>query len=250
MNNYIKQIKVSNSVSFFKQKILDRFNLVEYYNNEEPAVWFGCYSVQDVEHIKENKSKKKILVWTGTDTLMYKPTRQMILPEEVDHITISPWTKETLRKKGIQSKLIPISPTLPISNPVEKGNSIYFYYGSIKRRKFYGGDIVDKIKSKINFKIIEADINSYDKEKIKEIYKKCFIGLRLAEHDGLSNTVLELGLMGRKCIHNGATPNSIHYNSVDDIVNKINIEYKNKEVKEIASAVKNYIDIDKEWLKI
>ena len=54
------------------------------------------------------------------------------------------------------------------------------------------------------------------------------MGLRLTNIDGLPNTVLEMGLMGRHCIHNGNTPNSLNYKSVEDIINHINNEYNNR----------------------
>jgi hypothetical protein len=84
------------------------------------------------------------------------------------------------------------------------------------------------------------------------IYKQCFCGLRLTRHDGLSNTVVELGLMGRRCFWNGGSPNQITWseNKVDAIVKRLYEERKlvGKVNTEVATATKNWLDIGEEWL--
>ena len=57
-----------------------------------------------------------------------------------------------------------------------------------------------------------------------DVYKKCFIGLRLTKHDGLSNTVVELGLSGRRCVWNGGSPNAVRWSTVDSVVEAIKAE--------------------------
>lgn len=60
-------------------------------------------------------------------------------------------------------------------------------------------------------------------DKVKKLYEKCFIGLRLTKHDGNSNTVQELGLHGIKCCYNGDpnNPSVIEWNSADDVIKSI-----------------------------
>jgi len=83
-----------------------------------------------------------------------------------------------------------------------------------------------------------------------EVYTKCFIGLRLTAHDGFPNTVAELGLMGRKCAWNGASPNAIPWQSVDDLVAAIRTESESigQENAELAARVRGYLDIGRDWL--
>jgi hypothetical protein len=56
-----------------------------------------------------------------------------------------------------------------------------------------------------------------------EIYKKCFVGVRLTNKDGNANTVLEMGRLGIPVIFNGNESNSISYekNNIIDIKNRI-----------------------------
>ena len=83
-------------------------------------------------------------------------------------------------------------------------------------------------------------------------YKSCFIGLRLTTHDGLPNTICELGLMGRRCIYNGQLPHSIPYSNADDIVESIEREFKsrNEDNTLIANDMYDYLNIGDDWLYV
>ena len=88
-----------------------------------------------------------------------------------------------------------------------------------------------------------------------ELYKKCFIGLRFTSHDGLSNTVCEMGAMGRKMINNGDTPNCIPYdlNNIDKIVDDINQEYERSRgdlfrASVISNQVNEFLNIGDDFL--
>ena len=67
----------------------------------------------------------------------------------------------------------------------------------------------------------DGEINYNDME---NIYKHCYIGLRLTPHDGNANQVIELGLMGIKTVYNGGGPSSLPYKSLNDIINHIENE--------------------------
>ena len=57
-------------------------------------------------------------------------------------------------------------------------------------------------------------------------YENCFVGLRLTENDGVSCSVQEMALMGRKTIHNDRTPGCITYTDEDSIIQAIISEKK------------------------
>jgi hypothetical protein len=239
------QLKVSDSVCFFKDKMTKKYNTVEYTSTTNPTVFFGMYSEKDYRAALNHKGQK-IIVWCGTDALklkekvnLWSELRKMV------NIAMSSFVKESLNYCGIESEIIPITPTDSIVNVKPKGKSIYWYYNSEGKRDFYGGKIVNQIKKLTNYSIIEAKYDSYKEEELNKIYENCFLGLRLTEHDGLSNTVVEMGLMGRYCIHNGDTPNSIKYNpnNINEIIEKINKQYENiNEIDyDIAKKVNNYM---------
>ena len=76
------------------------------------------------------------------------------------------------------------------------------------------------------------------------------MGLRLIDHDGLSNTVVEMGLMGRKTVHNGSVPACLRYRNIDDIFNHIEIERRKigSVQTEVSEATKRYVTLPKGWL--
>lgn len=250
----VNQVRISESVKFFKDKILKRYNFDEYSNINDGCVFWGMYRDEDFNYLKNHKGKK-IVVWRGSDAMnSAKYSKQILELDNIIHYSISSFTYNSLKKNKIQSILKPIRPTDIYKNPAPRGNSIYFYHGSGKdsAKKFYGGDLLSEIKKNVPYRIIVAGHQTYNETQLNEIYRKCFLGLRLTEHDGLPNTVCELGLMGRNCIHNGDLPNCIKYNNIDDIIFNINKEYhlRNFDSSEIVNQVYDYLNIGDDWLII
>jgi hypothetical protein len=248
----INQVHISQSVLFFSEDFKKKYSLVDYYQDFEPSIFFGMYRNEDVDKLVNHKSIS-IVIWCGSDALKSEKYIKYLLPlKNVIHISISSFVKNSLEKNGIKSKLIPIRPKSSEKNLKPRGNKIYFYYGKESSWDFYGGDIVDKLKGVLPYEIICTNKNSYNSQQLEKIYEDCFIGLRLTKHDGCSNTVCELGLMGRKCIHNGDVPNSINYQSFDDIVNSIHTEYhtRNEDNSKICDEVFNYLNISDDWLYV
>jgi len=123
----------------------------------------------------------------------------------------------------------------------------------------YNGGIYQKIKEALpEYNFIETNSHTYSREQVLEMYKKSFIGLRFTEHDGLSNTVCEMGLMGRRMIHNGDTPNCIPYekNNINDIIESIKHEYwhaknpmgDNLEANGVSVFMQKYLNINEDFL--
>jgi hypothetical protein len=250
----ISQIKISTSNEFFNQKINFKYKLVDYYNKKKPAIFWGMYRDEDVLAL-ENHNNLCVVIWRGSDAMNVKKYVDRIKKiKNIRHISISSFIKNSLDKNGIISELIPIRPTENIINVKPRGNKLYFYYGknTEKAWNFYGGKIVDKIKKIIPYEIILATKDTYNENELQKIYEDCFLGLRLTDHDGIANTVCEMGLMGRNCIHNGDIPNSLKYNSIDDIVEIIHKEYQNRNLENslIANDVYKYLDIGENWLYV
>lgn len=250
----ISQVNISTSVSFFKQKIIDTYKFNEYHDKNEPCVFWGMYREEDVNALK-NHNGKKIVVWRGSDALHSdRFVKDILKIQDVTHYSISSFTFNSLKRNNISSILKPIRPTNVIKNKKKRGDSIYFYYGKDTKhaKNFYGGKLVEELKKKLPYKIIEAGKDTYNQKQLESVYENCFIGLRLTEHDGLPNTVCEMGLMGRNCIHNGDIPNCIKYNNLDDIIFEINKEYHLRDFdnQDIVDKVYDYLNVGDQWLFI
>jgi hypothetical protein len=240
---------LKNNFSFF----MKRFSLLNYKNKNQPCIFFGAYW-NDIESIL-NHNSLAIVIWRGSDILKTK-NLNLLSKKNVKHVAVSSFIEKDLKKYNIPHKFLPLTGTdinLFVFCPL--GNEIYTYIPKNKE-EFYGKGIVNEIQKNCKFKInIITGSLQYSKEQLLEIYKRCFIGLRLTPHDGLSNTVIELGLMGRKCIHNDLyLPNAIKWqkNNIDDIMLDIEEEAKSigKTNEELSNKMKEYINVGIDWLNI
>ena len=245
----VNQCRVSKSVQTFKSEYLKKFNLIDAFDTHNPVLIIGMYDDNDYKAFQRFKGKI-IVLWCGTDTLMINPVRLNILKSKIAiHVVKSRCQSIDLTKLNIPNKIVPVSWQSFSINPVPRGTKIYHYgIGSA-----YGEHLLPEIERRTGLEIIKTTHNTYKRDKLFEIYKECFIGLRLTKHDGLPNTVIELGMMGRRCIYNGDLPNAITWNNVNDVVNSILHEYENRSLPDlwnISNAVKEHIDINDNWLNV
>lgn len=173
--------------------------------------------------------------------------------KNIKHISVSSFISSDLKKAGIKFKFVPlVSADMSGIATEPLGDQIYTYIPK-SRYDFYGGKIVEKLKKKCKYKInISTRFNRYTHNKLMGIYKRSFCCLRLTKHDGLPNSVVEMGLMGRKAIYNGDTPNSIKWNK--KYINKIieNIEIEAEKIgtvqKNVSDDMRKYINVGDKWL--
>jgi hypothetical protein len=247
-------IVFSDSVVFFKSKILNEFkNLKDNYNVNEPCIFFGIYRDEDIELIKNHKSYG-LIIWGGSDSMKEEKLEfiSKLNTNKFFNISISRWVQDDLNNYNIKNKLIPwYSLNKKNWNPVKKGEYIYIYLPD-HNKEFYGEDLFNKIKKKVNYKFIIGDPNKFKKDEMQHVYSKCFIGLRLVNHDGSATTVQELGLMGIKCVHNGDSPSALNYENLDDIIEHINNESKYIGTTDhyLAKKMNHYLKIEDNFFEV
>jgi hypothetical protein len=242
------QARVSESVKKFENQLMEKYNLVPYTNNETPTVFFGLYRKEDYEDFDLHRSNS-IIVWCGSDSLKIDKFIDFVPKiRTVKNIAKSSFISEDLNVFNITNEILPITPTLNIKNQKPRGENVYFY-GSTEN-DFYGIEILKRIQKKIPYRIYITQKNTFNKEELQKIYESCFIGLRLTKHDGLPNTVCELGLMGRRCAYNGNLPNAIPFINDEDIIDIINKEYeiRMEDNSQIVDDVYHYLNISDNWL--
>lgn len=247
----IQQARVSNSVSAFRDLYLRKYRLSLGKNINKPIVMFGMYSSADYMHYTAHKDHL-VVVWCGSDSKMINRERAAIIKSRpAVHIVKSHYMSEDLDIYGIPHRVLPITWQIPTIDPVPRGDNVY-HYGNGKTN-FYGDQYLSEIFRRTEYSIIKATHTTYTREELMKVYASCFVGLRLTRHDGLPNTVLELGMMGRRCIYNGDLPNAIPWQTMDDICKGVIMEYVHKDrddTKEVSEAVKDYINIGEEWLHV
>lgn len=238
--------RVSSHVSFFKEAFLEKYNLKEYKNEtDEPVVMFGMFnSLESDRNFYANYPGKLIVIWVGTDAKTLD--RELIKKRPAKHIATSKFISKSLG--DIEHEILPITPAkVEVNVKPNNGNCIY-HYG---KRSIYRPEWAAEIQKRTGFEVIQTQHDTFSKKELELIYEKCFIGLRLTDHDGISCTVLELGLMGRRSIFNGGYATNIPWNSLDDVCESITKEYYNKpDPQKVAEELFDYLNIDDSWLKI
>jgi len=261
----IKQIYVSPALSNFENRMHKRYGLTHYTDPYQPAILYGMFKAAP-KVILDHRSLAVVL-WAGSDTLnllkaysdpqweMSGVFKEIAENPNYYHICRSKCLQEDLDTIRLQYKFVRVSPTIPSYFPLKPLGSAIYCYGAGRKPKQYGGDWIEKLKldfPDLRFRshCLEHETQS-SYEKMNEIYAKCFLGLRLTTHDGLPNTVLELGLMGRRCVFNGDLPNAISYKTYDDV--KRIIKEERKKVGGpgnlfLSGCIRNVLDISDSWL--
>lgn len=249
----IKQLYISDTVKFFKDSVKENYGLVDYYDPDSPALFKGMYTEKDYETLRKHKGKGVVL-FGGTDVDYYGKVYRHYKDElhRFRVLSISKNVQQRLTELGLSSEYIPAYSTKLIKNPLPKddADSVYFYGHGSK----YGEHIMDEVEKRIPFRVIRAKSNQYSNQQINEFYKKSFVGLRFTTKDGLSNTVIEMGLTGRRVIYNtNDLPNAIKYNDLNHIIELIHKEYNNRkeDIQPIVDDIYNYLSKYKDfWLYI
>ena len=243
---------MSSSLPTLGKPMMDKFGLVPYHDKQAPALFFGCYVPRDIAAITRHKSIAVVL-WGGTDAMKSLTMRAKYLKKpNIFHIAESDFIEKDLQKAGLKYKRVNMSYHRHVSNPKPLGDSVYLYASCKGREKFYGHDVFMQLKEEMpHIKFIFSRQFQYDRDtEMPAIYEQCFINLRLTPHDGLSSTVVEAGLMGRKSVYNNTFPGAYRWKNKEDIKEAILKEHANigKTNIELVKEIEDYLDIGTDWL--
>lgn len=282
-NIIVKQVYMNKILqNTFLDDMKQQYQLREYDNDYEPAIFYGLMNDDDVSALEKNKSLK-IIIWVGgdinfsinrdkkTSLMVRKKVERILKISNIRHISISSFITRSLQLLQVPFKIVPfMGINFDAYKPVIKGPCIYLYT-ALCSENYYGlrfyKRLMDKYKG-VQFIVtcclyyyqyllknpnkMKYGIKYYTKEQlINEVYPQCFIGLRLTDHDGLSATVQELGLMGIKSIHNGCSPSALNYETYEDICAHIDREMKLIGTcnEELPNKVRNYLSIDSKFFE-
>jgi hypothetical protein len=212
-------------------------------NLDDPCIFFGLYGSQ-VERMLAHRGLA-VVVWAGTDAVQFKRNSlyvdSMKAKDNVRVIAISDYVAYDMDQIGVEYIKLPI---LPMNNsdikPAPLGDSMYIYRpNSLK----YGRKITKEIRRRLpHINVIEGKPSKYGREDLLEMYKQCFISLRPVTHDGCSNTVAEMGLMGRPSVWNGGAPHALTWENVDDVEEHVVTLYDNRKEYDWEGMAKQAYD--------
>ncbi len=256
---------MSPGLSNFADRMYQKFELKPYTNPNEPAIIYGVFRASPL--ILERHKSMAIILWAGTDTLRLLESysnetwhssaqfRSIAEFPNYYHICRSNWLKRDFDELRMQYRFVRVSPVITENFSLAPlGNDVYCY-GVEKKPGIYGGEWVERLKRDlphIRFRgnCLDHETHvSYDQ--MCDVYKQCFMGLRLTKHDGLPNTVLEMGLMGRRCVYNDDLPGSISYKNYEDVRNAVEQEYTKihqRGDESVRLQILDMLNITNDWL--
>jgi len=253
----ITQAYITPCLRKFEQRYWNKYKLQPYLNSNEPALFFGCFSNATMHKLTKHNSTA-VVVWAGSDAASLRNKKWASFfqgNKKVFHIAKSEDIENDLRLAGLMYKAVPVNAVNPdLFRPVALGQSIYSY-GEVQKPEVYGGALICNIAnecSSTSFITANSSSGDFAYSEMANLYSKCFLGLRLTKHDGLSNTVIELGLMGRRCVHNNSKlPNAIPWKTHSDIVQAIQIEQQKIGTTDyvIADKMNAFLKISDNWLQ-
>lgn len=232
------QVHVSKPLAFFTRKICRHYNLTTKYDKRSPLLVFGVYDRNDLLMLRDHESAKYVL-WGGTDAdVRYNPGNKKYVFEKVKefdiakHFSSSADLHKRLLDQNIQNTKLFIDfsqydPQFKIRIPLKsRGKKIYIYNGlSEGQEEKYGKSIYEEVVKRVDHEVIYSNKERVDQDKVFDLYKQCFIGLRLTEHDACAQTALEMKRIGLPIVHNGDYDNCIPWKTADDVVDAINVEF-------------------------
>ena len=260
-NEKIEQLYLSANLYKYKgdMRIHTSHKLSGYKDIYKPSFFYGIAKDQDINAILNHKGKKYVIFSGGDIDLLYHinkntaytNTRWNFLKklhnlDEIYYIPRSEFMINDMKLLNYKYTYFPFYGDAYSNYELKpKGNKIYFYTYPDYQKYLYGHSVVEEIKKrKPEYEFILLTHNSAylqnkeycdennistcesNDELIKK-YQQCFIAIRLTNHDGIANSVLELGSLGIKTIYNDSKcPAALHYNSIDDIINHIENERK------------------------
>jgi hypothetical protein len=230
-------------------QLMEKYELVRAVNRSLPCLFFGCYGdSQILKALQWAETAHVRIWWSGSDVLHFLKNKDFVEAVKnnpnISHIATVNFIANDLDSVGIPYAKVPLfSLKTSLFEPHPLGDSIYVYKpGSAV---YCPMPLYARIRNEFkSTHFIEADNHhAFTQKEMKGVYKKSFLGLRFTRHDGLAHTAAEIGLVGRKILWNGDTPNAINYTSEDDILIQIEKVIKEKYCPfEVARKVKEYMD--------
>lgn len=208
-----------------------------------------------INTLKEHTGLAIIIVNTSLELIINNIDyfNERINNKNLVFISTSLFMTNELSKMNFNSIEYPFSVKVNKNILKPKGKNIYFYSCDDKysNMSFYGyfriKNILKHYFPHINLICAKAingnkhhtpdNFKIYNQTELKDIYDNCFLGIRLVNFDGLSDTVQSLGMLGIKTIWNGGTPSGLYYETDDDII--YHIQNEEKKINSIDEELSN-----------
>jgi hypothetical protein len=238
-----------------KENFKRKYGLKEARDRNSPVCFFGIYGSQILDVVKWAEKTKVLCYWSGSDITYCFRGREHLIEvvrnhPNISHIATVNFIERDLQKLGFKYKKVPLfSQFIDDFKPCKLGSKIYGYKSHLYIGRPQMKALVEVFGED---EFIRAEsYHTFSQAGIKEVYANSYLGIRLLRHDGLGHSVCEMGLMGRKMIYNGNTPNAIPFTNLDDVIETIKrVKEERYDPFEVARQMKDYLDVGDDWLMI
>jgi len=238
-----------------KDNFKKKYGLKEARDRNSPVLFFGIYGGQINDVVKWAEKTKVLCYWSGSDISYCFRGREHLIEvvrnhPNISHIATVNFIEKDLQKLGFKYKKVPLfSQFIDDFKPYPLGSKIYAY----KSHLYIGRPQMKKLVEVFGAdEFIKAESHhTFSQAGLKEVYGNSYLGIRLLAHDGLSHSVCELGLMGRKVITNADTPNAIPFTDIKDVIETIKrVKDERYDPFKVAEQMRKYLDVGDSWLEI
>ena len=236
----IEQAYISRALSHFKEEFFDRWNLKEYSNFEEPALFWGLYPEWDGKTKSEKDTSYDIDVFNkheGLKVLLCGGVeyRLNVFEKIKDYklICVDKWESYNASKMGLEY----LSLKIPYFNfdkyPTTKfGDKIYSHIPLRERGGEWGKHFENMFQYEKLMNLFGEDMFCFPKEWIEPnecigYFNQSFVNIKPHKIRGFV-TSWKLGCMGRNTITTTIEdiPNFIHYSTDDELKRLVDEESK------------------------
>lgn len=216
-----------------------------------PAVFYGMYRPEDLRALREHRGFA-LVVWCGSDA-MSVPRRPLFrLRPGIAHAATSRWHERDLRAAGLRYRRVNlVASDLSRFRCLPLGPEVYAYLPA-RRKSFFGWPVLSRaigmLPKSLRVNIVPGVVHA--PASMPARYAACFMGIRLTKHDGAAATVLELGAMGRRSIHNGDSPCVVRWTNAKSVADSIMAEFRHvgKTRPGVRDAVMEHVERRRDWL--
>jgi hypothetical protein len=224
----ILQVYISEGLYMCKERILQKYDLKQYFDSNLPSLFFGVYTNDDLYKLK-NHTGIKYIIWGGEDANpnlkhSLSTLNEVKLLHNTVHISISKCIYQRLVSQNIVSILVDFNLVdTDLFKPVQtKGSKVFIFNGQRPgREQVYGKEIYMEVMACLpEYSYILSNTLNEPYENMPKIYSECFIMLRLTKYDGNANSVQECEAMNIPVVHN-QSKYGLKWNSTEDVINLI-----------------------------
>lgn len=215
------------------------------------AVFFGVYTNRDLEAILAFTCGVRYIIWGGSDIDPLSRHAQATLKEvsrmsNCVHIAISDCIYKSARVAfGTAAHIINATTTFhlfcedsafrrsPIDARAGAADTLLIFNGQTPgRENVYGEPIYSKVVDRlaaderaVGIKILFSSTLNVPHDQMPNVYRRCFLMLRLTAFDGNASSVQECKRMSVPAVHN-LSEYGLKWDTVDDVVDHIWTAYK------------------------